>query len=548
HQSSTASTGDAVGEVTELHRRASVWLEAHGLELEAFHHAAAANDNARAERLIEGKGVPLHFRGAGAPVRTWLESLPTTVLNASPSLWVTYASALMMTGQHTAVEEKLQAAEAALHGAEPDDNTRDLVGRIASMRATVAVIQHDVDTLLAQSRRALAYLHPDNLPLRTAATYTLGYAYQLQGDRAAASRAYADVIASSTSFGASIYTTAATLCLGQVQEADNQLHLAAEGYRRVLLLAGDPPRPMAGEAHLGLARISYQWNDLHAAEQHGKQCIQLMRQMEGVDTFASSGLFLARLRLAQGDVAGAGAVLEEADAFVRQHNFAHRIPEVAAAQVLVFLRQGHLAAAAQLAATHDLPLSQARVHLARGDPSTALALLEPVRQQAEAKGWADERLTVMVLEALALHAQSETDTAVHVLGDVLALARPGGFIRLFVDEGAPMVQLLSAAAAHGMMPDYIGTLLAAVEAEEPKRQDLSYLPPAHPAQPLSESLSPREREVLQLMAQGLSNREISERLFLALSTVKGHNQTIFGKLQVQRRTEAVARARELGLV
>jgi LuxR family maltose regulon positive regulatory protein len=159
-----------------------------------FTNAAAANDIVRAERLIEGKGVPLHFRGAGAPVLSWLQSLPTLVLDASPSLLVTYASTLMMTGHHTAVEQKLQAAEAALAqrapGAEPDDTTRDLVGRIASMRATVAVIQHDVDTIIAQSRRALLYLHPDNLPLRAAATYTLGYAYQLQGDRAAASRAY----------------------------------------------------------------------------------------------------------------------------------------------------------------------------------------------------------------------------------------------------------------------------------------------------------------------------------------------------------------------
>ncbi|MDQ5853407.1 MAG: LuxR family transcriptional regulator, partial [Chloroflexota bacterium] len=97
HQRSASSTGDAVGDVTELHRRASVWFEAHGLELEAFHHAAAAHDIVRAERLIEGAGVPLHFRGGGAPVRTWLEALPMTVLDASPSLLLTYASALMMT-------------------------------------------------------------------------------------------------------------------------------------------------------------------------------------------------------------------------------------------------------------------------------------------------------------------------------------------------------------------------------------------------------------------------------------------------------------------
>jgi len=164
----------------------------------------------------------------------------------------------------------------------------------------------------------------------------------------------------------------------------------------------------------------------------------------------------------------------------------------------------------------------------------------------EAKGWEDERLKVMVLQAVALQAHGEQDTAMHLLCDALALAEPGGFIRLFVDEGIPMAHLLSEAEAIGMMPDYTGKLLAVLEAEEQKRENTSSLPP--PAQPLIEPLSLREVEVLHLMAQGLSNQEMSKRLFLALDTVKGHNRNIFGKLQVQRRTEAVARARELGLL
>lgn len=549
HQRAASSPGDGVGEVDELHRRASVWYEEHGLEVEAFQHAAAAHDVARAERLIEGAGVPLYFRGTVAPVLRWIESLPKTILDATPSLWVMAASAALLV-DHTTVEQKLQAAEAVLHSTTPDDQTRDVVGRIAALRATLAVIQHDGTAILAQSRRALEFLHPDNLSVRTATTWSLGYAYQLQGDRAAASRAYSDVIAISASSGESIYTIAATINLGQVQEMNNQLHLARQTYQRVLHMVGNPPQPIACEAQLGLARICYQWNDLYAAEEHGQRCLQLTRQIaiENVDTVASYQVFLARLRLAQGDVPGAIAVLDEAEAFVRRHTFVFRMPAVAAAHVLTLLRQGQLAAAAQLAAAHDLPISQARVHLAQGDPCTALAVLEPVRQQAEAKDWADERLTVLVLEALALHAQSETDRAVHVLGEALGLARPGGFIRLFVDEGAPMAHLLSAAAAQSLMPDYIGTLLAAFAAKEPKRDDPSYLPPASAGQLLSEPLSHREIEILQLMAQGLSNRAISERLFLAVSTVKGHNRKIFGKLQVQQRTAAVARARVLGLV
>jgi len=547
HQSTASSTGGAVGDVTELHSRASVWFEDNGLEIEAFHHAAAAHDVERAERLIEGERVPLYFRGTVAPVLKWLESLPKTVLDARPSLWVMYASVLLLV-DHTAVEQKLQAAEAALQDTEPDDRTRDLVGRIASMRATLAVIQHDVETIITQSRRALEYLHPDNLPVRTATTWTLGHAHHLQGDRAAASRAYAEVISTGKSFGDSVYTIAATINLGQLQEADNQLSLAAESYRRVLQMAGDPPQPIACEACLGLARITYQWNDLNAAQQHGQQFIQLTRQMGSVDSFASYDVFVADLKLAQGDVAGAVAILTKAEQFVRQHSFVFRMPDVAAAQVLTLLRQGNLAAAAHLAETHDLPLSQARVHLAQGDTSAALAALGPLRRQAEAKGWEDERLKVMVVQALAHHAHGEKEEAVQLLGDALALAEPGGFIRIFVDEGRPMAHLLSEAAAHGIMPDYTARLLAVFEAEAHKREDESYLPPAPTAQPLTEPLSQRELEVLQLIAQGRSNREISERLFLALDTVKGHNRRIYGKLSVQRRTEAVEKARSLGIL
>jgi LuxR family transcriptional regulator, maltose regulon positive regulatory protein len=468
-------------------------------------------------------------------------------LDARPSLWVMYASVLLLV-DHTAVEQKLEAAEVVLHGTDPDDRTLDLVGRIASLRATLAVIEHDAETSIAESRRALQYLHPDNLPLRTATTWTLGHAHQLQGNRPAASRAYAEVISTGKSIGDSVYTIAATINLGQLQEADNRLPLAAESYRRVLQLAGDPPQPIACEACLGLARITYQWNDLDAAQQHGQRFVQLTRQMGSVDSFASYDVVLARLKLARGDVAGAVAALAKAEAFVRQNNFEFRMPDVAAAQVLTLLHQGNLAAAAHLAEMHDLPVSLARVHLAEGDTSAALATLEPVRRQAEAKGWEDERLRIMVLQALALHAHGEKDEAAQLLGEALALAGRGGFVRIFVDEGLPMARLLSEVAARGIMPHCTAKLLAAFEAEERKSEEESYLPPARLAQPLTEPLSQRELEVLELIAQGLSNREICERLFLALDTVKGHNRRIFGKLSVQRRTEAVEKARSLNIL
>jgi LuxR family maltose regulon positive regulatory protein len=541
-----SSTGDAESRLNELHIRASQWYEDNGLELEAFHHAALANDIERAERLIEGKGIPLHLRGAVTLILGWLDSLPRSVLDARPSLWWRHASLLLINGQTTGVEEKLRAAEVALQGIEVDDETSNLIGKIAAARATLALTRYDVDTMLTQSRRALEFLPPNNLTTRANANWTLGVAYMFQGDRAAAARAHAEAISLSQAAGATFTNILATLGLANVQEANNELHQAAETYRRILQLAGDQPLQIIGEVHLGLAHILYEWNDLEGAEQHGQQSIQLERQYEKwIDRYIICEVFLASLKLARGDAAGAAAMLAQASQSAHQQNFVYRFPEIASAQVLTLLRQGNVAAAAQLTQTYELPISQARVHLAQGDTSSALEILQRFRLQAEENSWEDERLKALVLQAIAYHAHGERDKALQHLGEALRLAEPHGFIRTFVDEGQPMAQLLSRAVAQGINPEYASKLLAAFEAEKQKDVNQSNL---SPNQPLVEPLSSRELEVLQLIAQGLSNEEIGKKLFLALDTVKGHNRRIYDKLQVQRRTEAVARARELGLL
>jgi LuxR family maltose regulon positive regulatory protein len=529
--------------VVELHIRASEWYEDNGLEIEAFHHAAAAGDVERAARLVEGKGMPLIFRGAAAPVLTWLESLSAAALDARPSLWVLYGSALLFASQVAGVEEKLQAAEAALQGVERDAETRDLIGHIAVIRATLSAVRQDVETTIAQSRRALEYLHADNLPVRTATTWTLGVAYQVQGDRAAAERAFTEAGATAGAIGHYIIALLATSGLGNIQEADNRLHQAAETYGRVLQMAGDPPLPAAYEAYLGLARIDYEWNDLDTAGERAAQSAQLARQIANTDRSILCETFLAHVKRARGDVAGATAALAAAEQSALRHPVARRTADVAAAQAQASFERGDLEAAERLAQTHKLPIIRARVHLARGETAAALAALEAGRREAEQRDWADERLRAMVLQAVALRAHGEEGRAIGALVDALALAEPGGFVRIFIDEGRPMAELLTRMKDEGgRMREYVHRLLAAFE----KQTDV------HPSslipQPLIEPLSRRELEVLQLIARGLSNHEIGEQLFLALSTVKGHNRNIFDKLQVQRRTEAIARARELGLL
>ena len=532
--------------VAELHVRASAWYEEKGLEIEAFHHAAEANDVERAERLIEGGGMPLHFRGALAPVLGWLKSLPAEVLDSRPSLWTAFASVVLATGHVNETEDKLRSAESVLADASPDEKVRDLIGRIAAIRATLAVHRLDADAIIAQSRRALEFLAPSNHAFRTSTNWKMGVAYGLQGDRIAAGRAYGEVIAACRGSGNAIFALAAALGLAGVQESQTELRLAAETYRRVLDSAGDMPLPIAAcQANLGLARICCEWNDLDGAHQHWARSVPPARQLADTDRFVACQLFEARMRICRGRIDEADAILAAAEREARQHNFTKRASEVAAARVLVLIRQGNLAAAERLARAHPLPLSRARVKLARGETKAALAVLASFRQDVEAKGWRDEQLRTAVLQALARRANGERDEALRCLREALALAAPNGLVRTFVDEGAPMASLLAEAAALGVMPDYVAALRDAFRAEEPP-VGVEASPGA--AESLIEALTRRELEVLRLVAEGLSNEEIGERLFLSLSTVKGHNQKIFDKLQVRRRTEAVVRARELRLL
>jgi len=541
--------------IAELHQRASAWYEQNNMLIEAFQHAAAADDVERAARLVDMERMPIHFPGAVNIILDWLNSLPKHVLDARPALWWRAAALSLVIGITTGVQEKLQAAEDGLRGADLTDKTRNLIGRIATARATLALTHYDAETILVQSRRALEYLDTNNLADRTSAQWTQGIAYLFQGDRVAARNAMNKALALAQASARNFSLLLATTSLGTLQEIDNELDAAVETYRHALQLAGEPSLAFASDAQLGLARIFYEWNDLEAAQQHGAKGLELARQYDRViDRYIICEAFLARLKLAQGDVAGASEILARAEQDARAKNFALRMPEIAAVQVSLLLKQGNLAAAAQLAQTYNLPMSQARVLLAKGDANAALAVLGPLRELATAKNWADERLKVMILQVVALALNQERESSIALLGDALALAEPGGFIRLFVDEGEPMRLLISdfqfsilKTLPH--LSAYLEKLLAAFPSPQTKSEISNQKSKIEIRNSkLVESLSERELEILQLIAQGYSNQEICERLFLALSTVKGHNRVIFDKLQVKNRTEAVARARALGLL
>lgn len=542
--------------IARLHIHASEWYENNGMILEAFTHAAAADDIERAERLMELKEMPLHLPGVPVTILKWLESLPVSVLNSKPALWWKQAAMMMANYQTIGVEGKLQAAEAALAlkippNTEMDEWSRNLVGKIAAARSMLSATLYQAETSLIYANRALEYLHPTNVAYRSNATQFIGFAHYLQGDRDAAEKAYTEALSLAQAAGDNEGVLLVYTRLGQVHVLRNELHQAAEKFQHALQLMGEDPIPFATVAYGGLARIYFEWNDLDTAEKYGELSYQLgLLNEQVIDRTILSQLLMFRIRLTRGDLVGAASFLAQAEQNTLQKDFAVRLPDIATGQVLIHLYQGNIDAAAQIAQQYKLPLVQARTLIALGDPSAALALLVTYRKNMEEKGWKDELLRVLVLQALAYHLQGEKDPAIQVLTEALTLAEPGGFIRIFVEKGEPMRLLIedfgseiekqSRDRAHPLA-NYLQKILAAFAPSE-------VLPGSaisNPQSGLIEPLSQRELEVLQLICQGLSNNEICKQLYLALDTVKGHNRRIFEKLHVHRRTEAIARAREL---
>lgn len=529
-------------QLTQLHQRASLWFEGEGLLLEAFQQAAEAGDLERAERLWQGNGMPLHYLGIVTPMLNWLATLSAEVLNKRPSLWVLYASVLAMAGQNSKVEPILQTAESCLQTAERTAKNRDLIGQIAALRARLATPSYDSETILTQSQRALTYLDPDNLPIRTTVIRTMGAAYQYQGNDTAAREAYLEAIELSEATGNTFVNILASTGLGVVQELQLQYRLAAENYERVLTLAGKPPLPAACAAYLGLARLAYEWDDLQTAEQYGQQAFQLSHHYDNIALAAICDLLLVKVRLAAGDFPEATRLLSRAEQFLRHNDFSDRLPQVATVQVQLLLAQGKIDAAAHLTEQYQLPLSRVRVLLAQEEGRAAVKTLTSISQESEEAESAEQQLQVLIVSALAYRAAGEMDKAADFLQNALERTEPERFIRTYVDEGERLKgMLLTMRPVALAQQTYLSILLDAFG-------ELSPPQPLLPNQKLVEPLTERELEVLHLLAEGLSNREIGQRLYLSLSTIKGHNSNIYGKLQVSRRTEAIVRARELGLL
>jgi LuxR family maltose regulon positive regulatory protein len=532
--------------VKPLHLRACQWYEANGMEVEAFQQATLANDFPAAIRLIAGQGMPLYFRGQTAPVVQWLSSLPQSTLNSSPSLWTAFAWSLLFCGQPSQVEEKLSGAEAALQ-IKPQDHSTDTLGQIATLRAWLAVYGNEADAIFAHASLALELLNADSHPARTAAHCALGVAQMFRGERSAAKVAFSKVIGAGRSSGNLMFAAVASTALAGIQVADYQLHSAAATYREVIHMIGDPNHVLGFEAHLGLAKILYDWNQFDEAEPLAQLCTELVALAKSKSEIGAD-LLCARLKLAKNEPLQADILLARTSGPTNLAQLTDRTREAAELRVQQMMRRGEWKEAADLAHAHQLPAGLTRILLAQGKGLDALRTVESYRRTLEAEARVQDSLKLMVLQVVVYQAIGQLSQALQLLRDALTQAQAQGSIRLFVDEGAPVQAMLGQLPYDSSTAPYVAQLLAAFDAHSVQETPSAVLSSSKSSHLPLGDFSQREMKILRLIQEGNSNQNIGERLFLSLSTVKWHNQNIFAKLDVKRRTEAVARAMQLKLL
>jgi LuxR family transcriptional regulator, maltose regulon positive regulatory protein len=551
-----------------LHRRASEWYEANGSRSDAIRHALCAEDFEWAADLIEREGPLVVTASQTAIWLRWATSLPDELIRARPVLSVWHAYALLGSGELEAAEARLRDAERWLdpgpdRAPAPVDEAelRALLATIAVARAYRAHSLGDVPGTVKHAQRVLELLPDGDNPRRQQAIALMGMTYWASGDLEAADRLFVDYSQRLLAAGNVPDAISAMTILPEIRPALGRLHGAIDALTTLLQVVadrGEPLLPEAADLYRGLGELALEQGDLDAAAAHLLRSRELGEQGEMPVWRWRWHVAQARLLEAEGDAEGALGLLDEAERlFIRTP-----LPDVrpfAALKARIWAAQGRVAEALDWARERGLSvdddlsylhefehLTLARVLIAQGEREEAggaihdaMRLLERLLLAAEQGGRTGSAIEILALQALAHQTRGDLSAALAALERTLFLAEPEGYVRIFVNEGPPMTRLLQEATSRRAAPDSARRLLAA-------------FPPAGPGSTgpsaAKELLSDREVEVLRHIATGLTNREIADRLYLSLYTVKAHARSIYDKLDAHSRTQAVARARELGIL
>jgi len=467
-----------------------------------------------------------------------------------------------------------------------------ILGRIAHLRSYIADLEGDSPRSLMFGREALGYIPEDDLSFRAYVLSGLGVSLRKMGDLSGAAQAFTEAVALSRTAGDS-HVSVMVLCrLATLQIWQGQLNQAAVTCQNALSLTREHARregqqlPATGYVHIQMSRVLGERNDLEAAHRHARRGVELSQRWGQADILAFGYLHLARILHRQQDLEGLLEVSREINQVVSTLPTWYA-PDAIEVEVMCRLASGDAGGAFRFAQEQgmgtfeSIPLDRyfnfftfVRLLTAQrmDDPDRldeALDLLARLLSTAEETGASGYVIKSLVLQAMALQMKGERDQALAALERALSLAEPEGYVRVFIDEGTPMAELLRQTAARGIAVDYVGKLLAELE-KETKDEKLALSPlslgqrtrglglrtkgtkgtrglpkgrmtESLPSSPLIEPLSARELEVLRLLTTSLSSTEVAQELFVSVNTIRSHVKSIYRKLVDEYTMSTVAR-------
>lgn len=531
--------------VVELHLRASQWFEQQGFLYEAINHAAGV-DVSQAATIIETHAEAMFAQGELARLRTWLSKVPTDLLESRPKLSLIYGIVLATTGRLHEAQRLLRDTRALF---EAPDLPPDIQGWLAQHQAHMARLRGDLSEAADFYHLALKHLPLSAIYARSIALVNLATVYIRMEDDPAA-QATLEHLDPADHFAKDNLD----LLLGWKYAHQGKLSIAAAKYQQVLTSSQSSVRAMGfahframGVAHLGMAHILYERNDLPGAEISIRKATELLRNTVEQRALAHSYGLLSRIRSAKEVSSDSLGPLKEAEQWLEETQIGDlALREIIATyRTALAMRQGRvqewsrgthwgdIESVPPVAGWQDLIM--ARGLILQREFAAAVENLAELLAKKEKRNWVSEAIGILILQAVAFDSMGQTAQSKAALQRALMLGEPEGFCRSFVDEGKAVAELLRKLPLDDpRLKAYREHLLSAFAQA--------------PVQPLPEGISPRELEVLKLIASGASNPEICEQLGITANTLKRHINSLFGKLGVDSRTRALVAAKELGLL
>lgn len=543
-----------------LHRRAARWYLEARLPEPAFQHAVAADDDETGFEVFDRHANVLLNTGQRRLLQQWIDEIPPRWRERYPVFGVSEAGLLIFSGNFEAglrriddVEQRLTASSA--------DNAPAQLSRVTAIRCFIACMQNDLPQAEMLADRAMRELPDEDLGFRPVIFTALGDTYRRNGLWSKAKDSYLTAMGFTHAPMVRVHAAHIFGALADLELRQGRLHAAADHWEHAREVVqnrehwGQLPLPVFGWVELRLGEILYEWNRLGDARAHLERGVERAGFGGDVQAVVAGSVIFSRLKLTDGDIDGAEELLERA----RPHVEASALPDWTSrferAYVDLWLARNELRTAAAWAdgmvadGAHEARpeseparLALVRVLILKGDElalDRAAKMLDRLIEAAAADDRKGVQIEALAMQALVQQQRGAPSNAMTSLEHALRLAEPEGYVRLFADLGLPMARLIQEARSRGVMPDYVATLLEAFGVAPG---------PSGRRETLPEPLSAREREVLQRIAAGLTNREIADLLFISAETVKKHTGNIYGKLGVRGRTEAAARARDLDLL